>query len=63
MTFKDARVPADHLLNDDTVELLAGRNGAGRAIPLLPAISLGIGRAAYETAVEYAGLRVRAAAR
>ncbi len=52
--FKDVRVPADNRLKDEAVALLTDR-----AIPLLSAIALGIGRAAYETAVDYARLRVQ----
>jgi alkylation response protein AidB-like acyl-CoA dehydrogenase len=59
VTFKDCKVPADNLLKDDVVPLLAGLDGAGRTIPILQAVSLGIGRAAYDAAVEYARLRVQ----
>ena len=57
VTFKDCRVPADHLLGDGAATLLAGADGRG--IPLAQAINLGIGRAAYEAALDYARLRVQ----
>ncbi|HUI94888.1 MAG TPA: acyl-CoA dehydrogenase family protein [Xanthobacteraceae bacterium] len=59
VTFKDCRVPADNLLKDGAAALLAGAAAAGRGIPLAQAINLGIGRAAYEAALEYARLRVQ----
>jgi alkylation response protein AidB-like acyl-CoA dehydrogenase len=51
LTLKDCRVPADNLLG------LGGALDAGRAAPLHQALNLGIGRAAYEAALEYAQLR------
>ena len=57
MAFKDCRVPLDHVLGD-------GAQGAGalaaelaRSAPQRAAINLGLGRAAYEAAVDYAKLR------
>jgi len=50
---KDCRVPAGNLLT------LGGAPDTGRAIPLNEAVNIGIGRAAYEAAVEYAQLRVQ----
>lgn len=60
LTFKDCRVPADHLLGKegDVVPLDDG-SAAGRGGPQLQAINLGIGRAALEAGVEYAKLRVQ----
>jgi alkylation response protein AidB-like acyl-CoA dehydrogenase len=58
VTFKDCRVPAGNLLGDNAVALL-GADAAGRGNPLLPALNLGIGRAAYETALDYAHIRVQ----
>jgi alkylation response protein AidB-like acyl-CoA dehydrogenase len=51
--FTDCRVGADNLL--------AGTLAAdtGRGIPLAQALNLGIGRAAYEAALDYAQLRVQ----
>ena len=59
VTFKDCRVPAGNLLGDGAVALLTGADAAGRGIPLLQALNLGIGRAAYEAALDYAHLRVQ----
>lgn len=52
VTFSNCRVPADHLLG-------AGIETDGRGSPGLEALNLGIGRAAYEAALEYAQLRVQ----
>jgi len=54
VTFKNCRVPADNLLTDDAVALLSDSGN-----PLVQAINLGIGRAAYEAALDYAHLRVQ----
>src|SRR5262249_55873860 len=59
VAFKDCRVPADNILRDGAAALLTGEAAAGRGIPLAQAINLGIGRAAYEAALEYARLRVQ----
>jgi len=53
LTFEDCRVPAENLI---TAPLFAD---AARAIPLDQALNLGIGRAAYEAALDYAQLRVQ----
>ena len=53
LTLKDARVPAENLLG------IGGATDNGRAAPLYQALNLGIGRAAYEAALEYAQLRVQ----
>jgi alkylation response protein AidB-like acyl-CoA dehydrogenase len=53
LTFENCGVPAENLL---TAPLFAD---AGRAIPLDQALNLGIGRAAYEAAFDYAQLRVQ----
>ncbi|MPZ56245.1 MAG: hypothetical protein GEU91_07025 [Rhizobiales bacterium] len=55
---KDCRVPADNLLGPDAARLLAA-DASGRGIPLFQALNLGIGRAAYEAALDYAQLRVQ----
>ena len=59
VTFKDCRVPAGNLLGDDAAALLTGADARGRGIPLFQALNLGIGRAAYEAALDYAHLRVQ----
>ena len=57
VTFKDCRVPADNLLGDDAAALLACF--LGNAMPLFQALNVGIGRAAYEAALDFAHLRVQ----
>jgi alkylation response protein AidB-like acyl-CoA dehydrogenase len=59
VTFNDCKVPADNLLTDAAAALLTGAAAAGRGIPLPQAINVGIARAAYEAALEYARLRVQ----
>ena len=60
LTFKDCRVAAANLLSAEGTRALAGGVGAaGRGIPQFAAINLGIGRAAYEAAIDYAKLRVQ----
>ena len=59
VTFKDCRVPANNLLGDDAVALLTGAHADGRGNPLAQALNLGIGRAAYEAALDYAHIRVQ----
>jgi alkylation response protein AidB-like acyl-CoA dehydrogenase len=54
VTLTDCHVPAEHLTE--------GRHGlgdGGRDIPQAEAINLGIGRAAYEAALDYAQLRIQ----
>jgi alkylation response protein AidB-like acyl-CoA dehydrogenase len=58
VTFKDCKVPAANLLGDDAAALL-GADTAGRGNPLDQALNLGIARAAYEAALDYAHLRVQ----
>jgi alkylation response protein AidB-like acyl-CoA dehydrogenase len=56
VTFKDCRVPAGNLLGIEGRSPLAD---TGRRIPQDQALNLGIGRAAYEAALDYAQLRVQ----
>lgn len=56
VTFANCRVPADNLIGVTEADALLG-DADGKLHDL--AIALGIGRAAYEAAVEYAGLRVQ----
>ena len=58
VTFKDCKVPAANLLGGDAATLL-GADAAGRGNPLYQALNLGIGRAAYDAALDYAHLRVQ----
>lgn len=59
VTFKDCRVPAGNLLGDDAAALLACIDVPGDGMPLFQALNLGIGRAAYEAALDFAHLRVQ----
>jgi alkylation response protein AidB-like acyl-CoA dehydrogenase len=59
VTFKDCRVPANNLLGDDAAALLACVDVLGNAMPLFQALNVGIGRAAYEAALDFAHLRVQ----
>jgi alkylation response protein AidB-like acyl-CoA dehydrogenase len=59
VTFKDCRVPAGNLLGDEAAALLAGVDAPGESAPLFQALALGVGRAAYDAAVDYARLRVQ----
>jgi alkylation response protein AidB-like acyl-CoA dehydrogenase len=59
VTFKDCKVPAGNLLGDGAAALLTGADAPGRGNPLAQALNLGIGRAAYEAALDYAHLRVQ----
>jgi alkylation response protein AidB-like acyl-CoA dehydrogenase len=57
VAFKDCRVPADHLLGKEGRSPFAQGVDAARGVAQLAAINLGLGRAAYEAAVDYAKLR------
>ena len=60
VVLEDCRVPAANLLGIEAQSpLIAGVTAAGRGIPLFQALNLGIGRAAYEAALDYAQLRVQ----
>ncbi len=59
VTFADCRVPAENRLQGGAAALLTGGDTTGRGIPLGQAINLGVARAAYEAARDYAGLRVQ----
>jgi alkylation response protein AidB-like acyl-CoA dehydrogenase len=57
IAFKDCRVPADYLLGKEGQSPFARGAATARAVPLMAAINLGVGRAAYEAAVAYAKIR------
>ena len=57
VAFKDCKVPAEHLLGKEGRSPLAQGEDATRSVAQLAAINLGLGRAAYEAAVDYAKLR------
>lgn len=59
VTLKDCKVPAGNLLGDDAATVLTGSGASGRGAPLYQALNIGIGRAAYEAALDYAHLRVQ----
>jgi alkylation response protein AidB-like acyl-CoA dehydrogenase len=60
LVFKDCRVPAANLLGAEGQSPLTGGAGSmGRGIPQFEALNLGIGRAAYEAALDYAKLRIQ----
>jgi alkylation response protein AidB-like acyl-CoA dehydrogenase len=54
IALKDVRVPAGNLLGTEGGGALSGRD-----VPLAQAINLGIGRAAYEAAIDYSQMRVQ----
>jgi hypothetical protein len=57
VAFKDCKVPAEHLLGKEGRSPFAQGVHAARGGAQLAAINLGLGRAAYEAAVDYAKLR------
>ncbi len=57
IVFKDCKVPLDHLFGKEGQSPLAGGVPPQRGDPPLAAINLGVGRVAYDAAVEYAKLR------
>ena len=57
VAFEDCRVPADNLLGAEGQSPLAA--DTGRQVPQDEALNLGIGRAAYEAALDYAQLRMQ----
>jgi alkylation response protein AidB-like acyl-CoA dehydrogenase len=59
VTFRDCKVPAANLLGSDAAALLTGEDTHGRGNPIFQALNLGIARAAYEAALDYAHLRVQ----
>jgi len=60
LVLTDCRVPAENLLGlEGQSPLTGGLEADGRGIPLAQALNLGIGRAAYEAGLDYAGLRVQ----
>jgi alkylation response protein AidB-like acyl-CoA dehydrogenase len=57
IAFTDCRVAADHLLGKEGQSPFASAAATARAVPLMAAVNLGVGRAAYEAAVTYAKIR------
>lgn len=62
ITFKDCRVPADNLLGQEGKSAFAtGLDAGTHAMPMMQAVNIGVGRAAYEAAVEYTHIRIQGA--
>lgn len=60
VTFTDCRVPADHLLGTQNRRFTAaGLDAIGVGAPVRAAMNIGVGRAAYEAALDYAKLRMQ----
>ena len=60
LAFNDCRVPGDNLLGRENASTLSeGLDAGGRGVPVVQAMNIGVGRAAYEAAVEYAGIRIQ----
>jgi hypothetical protein len=57
IAFKDCRVPGDRLLGREGMSPFASDEETARCAPVMAAINLGVGRAAYEAAVEYSKIR------
>jgi alkylation response protein AidB-like acyl-CoA dehydrogenase len=58
--FENCRVPAANLVGGEGASLLEqNASWLGRGLPFADAIGLGVGRAAYESAVAYAKIRVQ----
>jgi alkylation response protein AidB-like acyl-CoA dehydrogenase len=57
MTFKDCKVSADNVLGKENASPFAQEAVAARSVPLVAAINLGLGRAAYDAAVDYSKIR------
>jgi alkylation response protein AidB-like acyl-CoA dehydrogenase len=58
VTFINCRVPAANMLGPEALAALAGP-GCDFGLPEAQAINLGVGRAAFEAALDYAGVRVQ----
>jgi alkylation response protein AidB-like acyl-CoA dehydrogenase len=57
IAFKDCRVPADNLLGDGAKGAAALDAGLAWGFPQIAAVNLGLGRAAFEAAVDYSKIR------
>jgi alkylation response protein AidB-like acyl-CoA dehydrogenase len=58
VTFSNCSVTADNLLGPEAVEALTGP-GCDFGLPQAQAINLGVGRAAFEAALDYTGVRIQ----
>ncbi|MCC7485492.1 MAG: acyl-CoA dehydrogenase family protein [Burkholderiales bacterium] len=60
VAFRGCRVPADDRLDrDGAARLMAALRVSGRGAPQFEAVNLGVGRAALDAAIAYAGIRVQ----
>ena len=57
VAFKDCKVPAAHVLGKEGASPFAQGAIAARSLPVVAAINLGLGRAAWEAAVDYSKIR------
>jgi alkylation response protein AidB-like acyl-CoA dehydrogenase len=57
VTFKNCKVPADQVLGKEGTSPFANAAEVARSVPPLVAVNLGLGRAAYDLAVDYGKLR------
>jgi alkylation response protein AidB-like acyl-CoA dehydrogenase len=57
VTFKDCKISADNVLGKENASPFADESVAARSVPLVAAINLGLGRAAYDAAVDYSKIR------
>jgi alkylation response protein AidB-like acyl-CoA dehydrogenase len=57
VTFKDCKVPAENLLGEENASPFAQVATGARATTAVAAINLGLGRAAYDAAVDYSNIR------
>jgi glutaryl-CoA dehydrogenase (non-decarboxylating) len=58
LSFSNCRVPAGNMLGLEALEALSGP-GCDFGLPQAQAINLGVGRAAFEAALDYAGIRIQ----
>ena len=58
VAFEDCMVPEANMLGPDAVGVLTGP-GCDFGLPHMQAINLGVGRAAFEAATDYAGVRIQ----
>jgi len=58
VSFNDCKVPAVNLLAGRS-QLFGAAAASGRGAPLVQALNVGLGRAAYEAAIDYARIRVQ----
>ncbi len=59
IVLENCRVPVENLLGEEGKSPMVSGGALGRRMPRFQAMNLGIGRAAYEAALEYAKMRVQ----